>query len=187
MFCFYILLLFPSPSPSPCPNQMRNAIGSIIETRKIPFTPNYFAVGPLHIVASNERTVYTWQYQSQVQRGGSSTVLDEGVDTSKSTSIPVAGRAGAAKEKMFDIETAHLSPAQSPENFTITTDTCIDPIICSALSDRYLAVARKSGIINRYTLPHLTPENVYSIKSEPFRMVLQKEKYIIISFHKIFN
>ena len=178
LFCFYILLLLFLIY------QMRNAIGSIIETRKIPFVPNYFAVGPLHIVASNERTVYTWQYQSQIQRGGggSSTVLDDGADSSKSTSIPVAGRAGAAKEKMFDIETAHLSPAQSPENFTISTDTCIDPIICSALSDRYLAVARKSGIINRYTLPHLTPENVYSIKSEPFRMVLQKYTSIICIF-----
>ena len=71
---------------------------------------------------------------------------------------------------MFDIETANLYPAQSPENFIITTDTCSDPITCVTVSDRFLLVARKSGFIVRYTLPHLTPENSYLVHCEPFRI-----------------
>jgi hypothetical protein len=82
------------------------------------------------------------------------------------------GRVGQAKERMFDIETAGLSPAQSPENFTVSTDTCADPITCTAVSERYVTVARRSGSISRYTLPHLTPENVYSFGTELSRMVI---------------
>lgn len=87
--------------------------------------------------------------------------------------LAAAGRGGQAKERMFDIETAGLSPAQSPENFTVSTDTCDDPITCTAVSERYVTVGRRSGTISRYTLPHLTPENVYKFGSEISRMVLE--------------
>ena len=166
--------------------QMRNAIGAIIDSKQLPFAPSTLSVGPLHAVVANDRTVYTWQFQSKVEDTPASLsgLLSEDKDedgtvgsTTSSAHItlptstnPMGGRTGQAKERMFDIETANLSPAQSPENFTITTDTCRDAISCTAVTDRYLAVARKSGTISRYTLPHLTPENVYNVSSEPFRM-----------------
>lgn len=53
-----------------CCIQLRNAIGSIIEIKNIPFVPTHGAMGPYHIVLCNERTVYTWQYVSPVSRSG---------------------------------------------------------------------------------------------------------------------
>ena len=74
---------------------------------------------------------------------------------------------------MFDVENATLSSAQPPETFRMIADAVSDPVTCIALSDKFLVVARKGGSITRYALPHLSPENTYTVpRCEPFRIDL---------------
>jgi WD repeat-containing protein 35 len=44
--------------------------------------------------------------------------------------------------------------------------------VCSCCSEKFLVVARKGGSVTRYLLPHLNPENTYTVRTEPFRIEL---------------
>lgn len=46
--------------------QLRNAIGAVVDVKTLPFAPKYVAMSSFHAAAANDRTVYTWQFQSQV-------------------------------------------------------------------------------------------------------------------------
>jgi WD repeat-containing protein 35 len=72
---------------------------------------------------------------------------------------------------MFDITNTSFSTAQSPETFQMSTEAIADPICCISISDKYMMVGRKSGALTRFNLPHLTPENTYTLRDrEPHRM-----------------
>jgi hypothetical protein len=47
--------------------QLRNAIGAVVDVKTLPFAPKYVAMSSFHAAVANERTVYTWQFQSQVK------------------------------------------------------------------------------------------------------------------------
>ena len=46
--------------------QLRNAIGAVVDVKTLPLTPKYVAMSSFHAAVANDRTVYTWQFQSQV-------------------------------------------------------------------------------------------------------------------------
>lgn len=150
--------------------QLRNAIGAILDTKTIPFAPKCLTMGPHHISAANDRTVYTWQFSGSRDRdAGSSNTIDGdgGNDGGSSRSM------NKGKERMFDVESISFSSAQPPETFRINSDNASDPVACMAMTDRFLCVARKGGTVTRYTLPHLSPENTYTLgRNEPFRIDL---------------
>ena len=93
-------------------------------------------------------------------------------DSSSSSSSGTGGaRSGQAKLRMFDITNTSFSTAQSPETFQISNEAIADPICCITISDKYLMVGRKSGSLTRFNLPHLTPENTYTLRDrEPQRI-----------------
>lgn len=139
--------------------QLRNAIGAVLDSKVIPFSPTNVSMGPLQFAATNDRTVFTWQFQSTAAKSG----------LASPTVQEVAGRS-SAKVRLFDVDNASLAAAQPPETFKMIIDPTPDRITCSTLSDKYLAIGRKSGVIIRYILPHLSPENTYNVNCEPFRI-----------------
>lgn len=48
--------------------QLRNAIGAVVDTKTIPFVPKSICMGPMHIVAANDRSVFVWQFQTQANK-----------------------------------------------------------------------------------------------------------------------
>ena len=46
--------------------QLRNAIGAVVDVKTLPLAPKYVAISSFHAAVANDRTVYTWQFQSQV-------------------------------------------------------------------------------------------------------------------------
>lgn len=166
--------------------QLRNAIGAIIDTRVVPFLPKRVAMSACHLVATNDRTVYTWQFQSQAGKGSSTSSEGQGSGSPSETS----GSRSGGKERMFDIEHASVSSAQPPETFRMIQDMVTDPIACIAASSKFLVVARKGGSIMRYTLPHLSPENTYTLqKCEPFRIDLNctSSKLALVDINGVFT
>jgi WD repeat-containing protein 35 len=149
--------------------QLRNSVGAIIHTRKLPFQPKYVSMGANHFMAANDRTVYVWQFQT----GGTSDQLLSSSNTSAGTSAST-GRGSTSKERIFDIETIAYSQVQTLETFKLSSEAVLNPIVCVTVSDKYLMVGRKSGLITRFTLPHLSAENEYYTSSgvEPFRLEL---------------
>jgi WD repeat-containing protein 35 len=159
--------------------QLRNGIGALVASKSIPFVPKYVCMGPNHVAAANERTIYTWQFQSAVTRAGmvagpkmgSFDEDDNGRPQDKSSSTYASG-AYHGKERMIDVESVHSAQAQAPETFRIITESLDDPISCICTSDRHLMIGRRSGSIVRLLLPHLSAENVYQVRGEPFRLAL---------------
>ena len=77
-----------------------------------------------------------------------------------------------SKERMFDVDNTSVSNAQHPDTFRVVTDPITDPISCITVSDKFLVIGRRNGGVQRYVLPHLSPENVYNLKCEPHRISL---------------
>jgi len=142
--------------------QLRNAIGAVVDTKTLPFVPKYVSMSNFHIVAANDRTVYSWHFQSQAVRSGLSTL----------NTTDEESRGHQSKLRMFDIANTSFTTAQSPETFQIISEAISDPICSTTISDKYLVIGRKSGSITRFNLPHLTPENTYTTDREPARMML---------------
>lgn len=183
--------------------QLRNSIGAVIDTKTLPFAPKYVAMSAYHVVATNDRTVYSWQFQSQVARSGlanasTAALLNSGTtnnvtpggeddDKDKEETRMTGGgkttntssnnnnttKSHHSKARMFDIAHTSFTTAQSPETFQIISETIANPITCATISDRFLVLGRKNGTITRFNLPHLTPENTYTVTDrEPYLMTL---------------
>lgn len=162
--------------------QLRNGIGALVATKNIPFVPKYMAMSANQVAAANDRTLYTWQFQSAVTKSGLSNTRaslgDNDIDDltragpGDRSGFSGVGVGNSWKERMIDIESVHGAQAQAPETYRVITDPSNDPISCICSSDRHLMVARRSGTITRLLLPHLSAENVYQVRGEPFRMEL---------------
>lgn len=165
--------------------QLRNGIGALVASKNIPFVPKYMAMSANQVAAANDRTLYTWQFQSAVTKSGlinnARAILDDDDINSYSNGSPSGDRSNgfsgvgvgnAWKERMIDVDSVHGAQAQAPETYRMITDPNSDPISCICSSDRHLMVGRRSGTITRLLLPHLSAENVYQVRGEPFRMEL---------------
>lgn len=147
--------------------QLRNSIGAIVHSKTLPFMPKFVSMSSNHVVVANDRTVYTWQFQSSgngnIDNGQGSSSLPSG-----------SSRDSKSRDRIFDIETISYSQAQPPETFKVITDELNTPITCVTISDRYLIVGRSNGVITRFTLPHLSSENEYTTvnNTAPFKMEL---------------
>lgn len=133
--------------------QLRNAIGAIVDTKVLPvgFRPTCGNMSAENLVLADSRVVYVWQFSGI------------GSDLRSSSQN---------RERMFDVDTASVTIAQSPELFRINKEPIEDPVTCVAISDKYLVVGRRGGALQRYTLPHLSTENQYFMRSEPYRIEL---------------
>lgn len=159
--------------------QLRNAIGAVVDTKVLPFVPKHVSMSAYHVIATNDRTVYAWQFQSQVARSALATPSSAAVSgaigevTEESSNRDGPSRTHQSKVRMFDIANTSFTTAQSPETFQIISEAIADPITCTTISDKFLVVGRKNGTVSRFNLPHLTPENTYTVPDrEPFRMTL---------------
>lgn len=169
--------------------QLRNAIGAVVDNKVLKFLPKHVCMSNYYFAAANERTVYTWQTQSVVNKSGLGNLMTSEVNKSTDSPPSRAGNSnsnggtnnpsaagtpssGRYKERMFDIDMINVATAQPPETYKVIADATDDPIACIATSDKFLVVARSSGTIIRFLLPHLSVENVYNVKCEPFRMEL---------------
>lgn len=146
-----------------------NAIGSPVDSKYIDIEPVFLAMSPYHVIVASTELVYVWQYRTPV---------------TKLTSL--AGTAGAqaskpirkeGRERVFHVDDPAVlggPPAVPNPNImpgVVTTGVSKNPTndpICAVTSSKStLIVARASGTLLRFSLPHLTLENKYIIKCRP--------------------
>jgi len=164
-------------SNGPKPHQhtllLCNAIGSPVDSKFIDIQPVFVAMTPFHIICSNHRTVYVWQYRTQVSKLTS----NEGSDASKNATAVL--RRNTGRERMLDIEEISDNPAQTIDNFKITKGRIEDGICAIAASKKTLIVARESGVIQRYSLPHIGFENKYVVNCRPSEISLNCDSTLL--------
>jgi WD repeat-containing protein 35 len=166
--------------------QIRNSIGAVLDIKQLTFIPKYVTMSSTTFVAVNDRTVYTWQFNSSLSSRtiAANALEDEATDSNtdrggndngggrRRSSVSTGGTGGGmGKQRIFDLSTIGIANAISPEIFKVITEEIPDPITSVAISDKYLLIGRKNGVLNRFNLPHLTLENTYQLRDrEPFQM-----------------
>lgn len=131
-----------------------NAIGSPLDSKYIEFEPQYLVITPYHVIAANGSFVYVWQYRTLM---------------SKLTSVDLGTgslRRKEGRERAFHID----DPASSNNNADLVVkgrEPTSDVIIAVAASQSMLLVARESGQMNRYSLPHISLDHQYTLRCRP--------------------
>ncbi|KAK3238460.1 WD repeat-containing protein 35 [Cymbomonas tetramitiformis] len=140
-----------------------NAIGSPVDSKYIETEPTFMTMTQYHVIVASEEVVYIWQYRTPV---------------AKLTSVDVDGTASMrrkdGRERVFHIDdkVIHDEPATASEKLRAPSNSTNDPVCAICASDKCLLLGRESGIVNRYSLPHLSVENTYVLRCRPQVMEL---------------
>ena len=151
------------PKPKQHSLLLCNSIGSPVDTKYIDFVPAFVEMTPFHVIVSDYRSIYIWQYRTQVSK------LTSGDGGGGATAML---RRNTGRERMLDISEVSASPAQTIENFKPKTGKIKDGICAIAASKKALVIARESGTIHFYSLPHIGLENKFAIRSRPMHIRL---------------
>ena len=135
-----------------------NGIGSAVDSKHVQMEPAHITMTNNHVIAASEDLVYVWSYRSSVQKNSQPDKL-----------AAVMGRPARRTELMFHIDDMMSDGrgGHDKEGFVPPDTPCQDPIACICASDCCLLVARESGIVQRYSLPHLSLECKFTVKCRP--------------------
>lgn len=155
-----------------------DTIGSPVDSKIIPIIPKKITMTQYHVIVTSNDEVYYWQYRTPA---------------SKLTSISKnLLRQKDGRERIFHID-AQLDdvPAQEPEKYIrpyigdddITLGEDHITAICATTS--FLLVARGSGHLYRYTLPHISLETKYQLPCRPIKISINSNgsRISIIDIH----
>jgi len=137
-----------------------NDIGSPVDSKYLHIEPLHVTMTNSHVVVASEDVVYIWMYRSSV------------------TKQPVGDLAAAAAlgignkrrvEMMFHIDESFApgSGLHDKEGFVPPVAPAQDPIACITATEQCFLVARESGVVQRYSLPHLGIEARFTIRCRP--------------------
>lgn len=118
-----------------------NAIGATVDSKTIDIKPVYVCMTPFHVIVTDYRTVYVWQYRTAVSKL-------TGADAN-ANSATAQLRRNTGRERMLDIEENEANPAKTVDNFKIRRDRIKDGICAITASKSNLIIARESGTIHR--------------------------------------
>lgn len=128
-----------------------NAIGSPVDSKYIDIEPKYLSITHYHVIAASDDVVYVWQFRTSF---------------SKVLSTDVTGVARKdVREKLFHIDEANPSTGdRGPDHFKAPDTPTSDPVSAITATESVLMVGRASGVVHRYSLPHLTPEGQHVLR-----------------------
>lgn len=133
-----------------------NSIATLIDTKDIEIEPIWLAINSTHVFIASKNNFAMWGFKipklhSTVQTPHRKIRIYHVDD------IPC----GVA-DVIQDLDANYV-----PVKETFAT---ADPICCIAASDKVLLVARESGVIQHYALPHVALTLRYSVHSRPYTM-----------------
>lgn len=137
-----------------------NAIGSPVDSKYIPVEPRFLVMTKYHVIAASADVVYVWQYRSLV---------------SKLTSLDSTGglRRKEGRERIFHVDELPSSQMdQNIETWRAPSGPSNEPVSAICASDQFLMIGRVSGVVVRYSLPHLSMEGRHLLRCRPQLMEL---------------
>ncbi|CAM9614606.1 unnamed protein product, partial [Ectocarpus sp. 12 AP-2014] len=153
-----------------------NSIGSTLEERVLPagIAPLKMAMSGAHVVVSGAAAAYVWQYKNQASCYSETSPFR---DSDPATAIAMALKRtpGAGRERVVDPDNL-TSPACAPEAYGGPAggndEANSNPITAVSVSESCFVLGREDGTICRYTLPHISRENSFTVRSKPQQMAL---------------
>jgi len=129
-----------------------NAIGSPVESKYLTLEPLQVSMTNTHVCAASEEVIYVWQYRSANAKPSEAGMSPAGIRR--------------RTETVFHIDDTQVTVG-SEHPVAPAGGVVSDPIACITASDQCLLVARESGWIHRYSLPHLAVECKFVIRCRP--------------------
>lgn len=148
-----------------------DTIGSPIETKVIDFEPLYVTMTCRHIIAASTDAIYVWQYRNSSAKltglvSGNGPTNPNALDIS---SISQLLQRGGGREKIFYVDEMQ---GNDVESFRYVQRELEDPICAICASESWIVVARASGMIHCFTLPHISLEMKYIVNCRPQQLAL---------------
>jgi len=138
-----------------------NDIGSPIDSKYLHIEPLHVAMTNSHVIVASEDVVYIWMYRSSVAK------------QSHGDLATAAGMLGVGSKRrtelMFHVDES-LAPGtgfHDKEGFVMPAAPAQDPIACITATEHCCLVARESGVVQRYSLPHLGIEARFMVRCRP--------------------
>ncbi|EGB12638.1 hypothetical protein AURANDRAFT_51986 [Aureococcus anophagefferens] len=166
---------------------LRNAIGAPVESRLSPVEPVHAAMTHHYAIVASDRHVYVWQFAKlQAKLAGKAKAKGE------AAADLISLRQSTGRERVLDVAAPSADAVVMVEQFKPPPrdrdgpgDGVSDPIAAVAASDRLLLVARASGDIFQYSLPHVSLERKHGVSSVPWILSLNcaSSKLAIIDTH----
>ncbi|CAE8633546.1 unnamed protein product [Polarella glacialis] len=134
-----------------------NDIGSPVDSKYLHIEPLHVAMTNSHVIVASEDVVYIWMYRNSV---------------SKQPQGDLPNMLGGNKrrvEMMFHIDESFApgTGMHDKEGFVPPVAPAQDPIACITATEQCFLVARESGMVQRYSLPHLSMETRFAIRCRP--------------------
>ena len=139
-----------------------NAIGSPVDSKHIEFAPTFLEMSKFHVVAANEQHIYVWQYRTSVSK------LTSFESSSLGNGLRLKRKDG--REKRFHVDDMPTM-GRSSRSSSAKTMTA-DAIACVCVGESALIVARESGTIQKYSLPHISLVSRHVVKCRPQKIAL---------------
>ena len=161
-----------------------NAIGSPVDSKYIDIQPLHLTMTPHHCIVSNGDIVYVWQYSTALTR--LTTAADASLASSKQ-SVSMGGlKRRENRESSFHIDdpiaglnaSHHLSSngggddSSSSQKHLLGLPSSNDPIVALTASKSVLIIARASGQLLRFQLPHLSMDGTFIVGCRPQLLAL---------------
>jgi len=163
-----VLVSGPDPKTRKYTVTLCDSVGSPVDVKHTTIRPLHVVMSAFHIVIADERVCYIWQYRTQLVKLTAS-------DQARALEQAQLARRSTGRERLLDVENRDESPATPVENFSYPTEPVQDPITAVTASDKNLIIGRKSGLLQRYTLPHITLEQRNTLRCQPALLKLNCE------------
>jgi len=137
-----------------------NAIGCPLDSKYVDFEPEFIFVTEHHVCAASADLVYLWQYRTLMSK---LTSVDAGTGSL---------RRKDGRERCFHIDDKPTAAANDSIISLRARPASSDPAIAMTASTTCLIIARDSGKLVRYSLPHISVEREYTLSCRAQTMFL---------------
>eukprot|EP00747_Dinoflagellata_sp_TGD_P185914 gnl/TRDRNA2_/TRDRNA2_42708_c0_seq1.p1 gnl/TRDRNA2_/TRDRNA2_42708_c0~~gnl/TRDRNA2_/TRDRNA2_42708_c0_seq1.p1 ORF type:complete len:1239 (+),score=279.59 gnl/TRDRNA2_/TRDRNA2_42708_c0_seq1:153-3869(+) len=137
-----------------------NDIGSPVDSKYLHIEPIHVTMTNTHVIVSSEDVVYIWMYRSSISKHSQGELAN---------AAGVLGGKTRRVEMMFHIDESFApgTGMHDKEGFVPPSAPAQDPIACLTATEQCFLVARESGVVQRYSLPHLGLEARFAIRCRP--------------------
>lgn len=142
-----------------------NGIGSPADSKYVTVEPKFTAMTARHVIIASESMVYAWQYRTATSRLTSFGSESKGQSTGRETMWCIDQPPSLQTSNQY-LEAAQFNPG------AVKYPNANDPVCCICASDTTLMVGRRSGLVVRYSLPHVQLIDRYNVRCRPSKIKL---------------
>ncbi|XP_052827196.1 WD repeat-containing protein 35 [Octopus bimaculoides] len=128
-----------------------NSIGTPLEQKYVEMEPVFILMTKTHVIMASREAFYLWHFKNP----------------KKATSLLVSSSKKSRRERLYhiDVEPSPSATQSDVIDFSVAFQGTNNPICCMCASENILLIARMSGVVHRYSLPHVLLEHKYNFNT----------------------